>query len=529
MQKINSLLAQVLVFALCLSMFVPVVSSQKRQKVRIETLKGIVEKMIVEENEVEPTHSRFFIVETDGKNRMFTYLSGKVDFEPLFNKEVVLRGVRSGYLPVMNEFGSVEKIHSPNFEVTGIEKVIEDNSLNAPGSVFGPLTLPPPSHGQERPMLTINIAPANNPTPQYSVEWLRGKLHTNLDSLGNLIRENSYDQYKLVGFHHPLGDVAPWVTVSLTPVPAPNGTCYDYFNAALVQADNMLEAQGFSKTAYRTRQYLFRNMPECAGLAQATLGPFGETSGVRYIFIHLNSIFGESSSNIMNQQTFNTMLHELGHNLGQGAHSRGENSENGQIWEYGDKADPMGTVQNRYMMFGNIIRMKLGWHASTARYEVIDTRGSHSRYIQTPAIATKGRGPNGPPIGYIIPILNSDGTLTGDVYFVERRIGHGLFDQFASQTVELGKGLIVRRHSTNFVSPNSGSIMMNFHPTMACCNKAAIPFGTTAVTQRNVSFSVGYGTRDWLYVTFTLPDNYPASIQEAELIYQKYHRDKAAK
>ncbi|HMR55428.1 MAG TPA: hypothetical protein PKD34_02440 [Candidatus Doudnabacteria bacterium] len=530
MQKtLKSFLSHVVVFALSLGLFVPVVSSQKRQ-VRTEILEGVLGIEVVEESEVAPSHHLYYIEEEDdGKNRVTTYLSGKVNFEALFNKKVVLRGHRSGGTPIFDRFGSIERMHQDRFHVEAVEKVEENDSLNAPNTIFGPLTLPP-STGGDRKMITINIAPANNPTPQYSVEWLRGLLYTNLDSLGAMIYANSYGQTRITGIHHPQGDIAAWVTVPFNPVPAPNGTCNEFFNAARIEADNLVEAQGFSKTEYWTRNYMFRNMPECLGLASASVGPFGDSSGIRRIFSHMNQFFTEGG--IGERGGLQSVQHELGHNLGQIAHSKGEQSEGGMVYEYGDRADPMGGVSAaKWLMFGNHIRLKLGWHASTARYVVIDTRGSQPvhRFIQTPAIPTKGIGPNSPPIGYIIPIRNTDGSLTNEVYIVERRRNHGFFEQFATNAQDLGRGLIIRKHSTDFVSGTSGSVMLNPQPQFTCCTRAVVPFGGSYTTSMNITFTVGYGTPNSMPFVVTLPDYYPASIQEAELTYREYHRDKLPK
>ncbi len=522
MQKILiSLTAHVLVFALYMSMFVPVVSSQKRQ-VRTEILEGVLGMMVFEETKEAPSHNRYYIEENDGKNRVYTYLSGNIDFLPLFNKKVVLRGTRSDYFPILDQFGAVERFHSMEFEVEAVEKVEANESLSAPGTVLGPLTLPPPTVG-ERTMIQINVMPANNPTPQYSTEWIRGRLFTDPDSMRNLVTENSYGKYKLKGVHHPAGDVTPWITLTINPSEFIN--CSMFYNAAWAQADNILEAQGFSKTLYRTRSYTFRNMPECNQTANATVGVFGENAGVRIINIHQPAWFNENHQSA--QTGIRTFLHELGHNLGFD-HSRGENFDGGTIWEYGDPGDPMGTPRGFWHMFNNINRLKLGWLASTAKFVVIDVRGtSPMKHLQTPAVPTKGIGSNSPPVGYIIPILNTNGTLTDEVYIVERRRNLGLFEVLTSQGSELAQGLSIRRHNVDLTGYRGG-VILNSHPTWPCCSKGPVPFGTSFTTLKNVTFNVGYGTPSWMAFTVTLPDYYPASSQEAELSYQEYHRDKIA-
>jgi hypothetical protein len=171
-------------------------------------------------------------------------------------------------------------------------------------------------------MIAISIMPAKNPTPQWSTEWLRGKLFTNSDSLRNFILENSYRQYSLKGFYHPLGDVTPWIT---TTVPIDSSNCGAYYTAVRAQVVSMLESQGYPMSQYRTQLFLFRYFPECPGAAFASAGPFGETQGVRIINFHVGQSFNETSSTV--QDYINTIVHELGHNLGQGAHSNSQEIE----------------------------------------------------------------------------------------------------------------------------------------------------------------------------------------------------------
>jgi hypothetical protein len=501
-------------------LLVTVVFSQKRLA-RAETLRGVVQMEVVEATEETPSYVRYYIEE---KN-LPVYLSSKTDLGPLFNKEVVLRGVRYGSIPILDQNGALVQLHSSDFEVQAVEKVTDNpavDSLIESSTIVGPLTLPPPSRGQERAMIAISIMPANNPTPQWSTEWLRGKLFTNSDSLRNFILENSYRQYSLKGFYHPLGDVTPWIT---TTVPIDSSNCGAYYTAVRAQVVSMLESQGYPMSQYRTQLFLFRYFPECPGAAFASAGPFGETQGVRIINFHVGQSFNETSSTV--QDYINTIVHELGHNLGQGAHSNSQEIEGGPTQEYGDNADPMGAVRSFYLMFSNVIRMKLGWFAATARYVVVDTRGSHSVFLQTPAIPTKGVGPNSPSPVYIIPIRNPDGSLTNEVYIIERRRNVNQFERFDTDTIELSRGLMLRKHNVDLTYINYGSILINPRPGFfPCCKKAVIPFGGVFTTVKNITFSVGFGTPQSLPVKITLPDYYPATLQEAELSYRELHAQK---
>ncbi len=500
----------------------------------LSSLQGVVRFLVVEGTEEQPSHFRFFLEQCDGapcnfaseqskqatsKNPIsksididhiyLTNKSGKIDLRDLVNKEVILRGesqTAQNFFP----FGKKTEGLETDFNVLEIEKVVEEPTVNH--LVAPPLNIPPASTGQRKVLaMLVNFQVA--PTMPYSQQQIKDWVFTGPKSARKFFEDSSFynastnEGMTLVGNNDPSGDVTPWLSLS-----GPQTNCaQNMFNEWRIQADNLAEAQGFSKLTYQTRLVLYAPIPGCSLGAQATVAAFGDQSAVTYVFIQLPA----GSQEILDTR-LSALVHEIEHNLGQGAHSNGQQTEGGPILEYFDRADPLASSVITFN--SNVNRIKFGWTSISQMYPAIEYRKpggqSYMVRIQTPSQRTKGIGPSSPPIGAFIVLRDMNGNPTGEAFVLERRRSTGLWDQFGTDVQAYNLGLAIRKVSLNLSSGFNGSVIQDTTPATACCKDAPLvpgPSGSASWTSNlyGVTIKAYTGSVSGMLVEITLGGNYP--------------------
>lgn len=184
--------------------------------------------------------------------------------------------------------------------------------------------------------------------------------------------------------------------------------------------------------------------------------------------------------------------------------------EGGVIRDGVDLAEPLGSQKT--IGPGNVLRLKFGWITTAQLYPVIQNQGTTTVYLQTPAIATRGIGPNSPPIGVTIMVRDLAGNLTGEVYILERRLQYGLWDQFGTDVQAFVKGVTIRKVATNLANSQVGSVLVNTDSLSSCCKTVSLipgPVFTSPIS--GVIFKTYSATRMWQRVEVTLGSNYPVA------------------
>jgi hypothetical protein len=500
--------------AVLLGIYVVQLTSVNATEDPLESIHGVVRVQVVEATEEAPSYYKFFVEQCNGDlcdftamkenvNIQFVYLSGKFDFLQMANKEVYLVGQSYNKLNLFDENRKIDFSFNQNFEVSKVEKVIEPPPVNE--LVATPISVPPPTLGS-RNVLAMLINFQQAPTTPYNQQQIKNWVFTGPNSARRYFEDSSFNQFTIKGQIDPTGDVTPWLSLTANQ----SADCGEnLFNAWRIEADNLAEAQGYSKTAYKIRLMLHAPIPNCSWSALATVGTFGDTSGVTYVFLQIPANGSEAGLRIV----FTALVHEMEHCLGQGAHANGQETESGPVMEYEDRSDPMG---NAITFNNNIHRIKFGWHTTAQLYPAIETRKAvPERFrLQTPAVATKGIGPSSPPIGAFIVLRDMSGNPTGEVFMLERRRSVGQWDQFGTDVQAYVKGLIIRKVRMDFQNLNTGSIIQNPSGTLCCKSAALVPDASGSATWTSiygVTIKAYTPTVTGMWVEVTLGPNYPAA------------------
>lgn len=478
----------------------------------LEFIHGVVRVQVVEATEGTPSYFKFFIEQCNGAmcyfgnmnddvDIQFVFLSGKVDFLELANKQVILTGQSFNELNLFDEHRKVNISFNQNFEVSKVVQIFEPPPVNE--LVATPITTPLPTLGS-RNVLAMLINFQSAPTTPYNQQQIKNWVFTGSNSARQYFEDSSFKQFTIKGQIDPSGDVTPWLSLTANQ----GANCGDnLFNAWRIEADNLAAAQGYSKTAYKVRIMLHAPIPGCPWSALATVGTFGDTSGVTYAFLQLPTNGSENSLRII----FHSLIHEIEHCLGQGTHSHGQETESGPLMESADRADPMGAG----MTFNsNILRIKFGWYTTAQLYPAIQARGTYRFKLQTPAIQTKGIGPNSPPIGAFIVLRDMAGNPTGEVFMLERRRSVGSWDQFGTDVQAYVKGLAIRKVRMDFQNLNTGSVIQNTSGVVCCKEAPLVPDASGSASWTSmygVTLKAYTSTVTGMWVEATLGPNYPAA------------------
>lgn len=519
MQKVILFFSALLLIVLAIpqSLDVSAMPSKGRPGKQVTTLNGTVGMWVLEATKTTPVEHRYFLEYEVRGQVVQTFLHGRVEFADYLHKTIEV----SGYVDNYHQRLSQDKSGNPkqvdyfqDFYVESVKRIIsEPDTVNHLWQDL--INLPPPTVGP-RKLVVLPITFAGNPLTPFEPDVARGWFFTDQRSVRNWVRDYSFRKADIVGHINPQnGDVANWI-----PLNTSSDNCWDNMLPNwLPMADGQAQQQGISVSNYQTVVYLFREIPGCEFPISATVGLFGETSGVRRIIAIVPN--ETMTSEVRDRVMFIAYLHELTHNLGQATHDNGQDGT-GHIWEYGDRAGILGSVTNPN--FGtNVLRLKLQWYSGTGQCRVVDSQGSHRVFFQSPAIASKGIGPNSPPFCVIVPLRDSSGQPTGEIDVWEWRRQTGFWEQFTTDLQDFVRGgLIVRRVGTNFAHQHVGTILLNPRPEMVCCKHSVVLPGTTwTVTGGYYSLTAGYHTAQRQSATIHLGSNYPAIASEQEIEKQE--------
>ncbi|QQS22841.1 hypothetical protein IPM19_04420 [bacterium] len=467
---------------------------------------GVLRMEIIEPYGEMPMQIRYFVQYWDGKNFRHTYIADKsgADFAAVLNKEVVISGRGTDDLFEMNELKASSKTAKQNAlpaeSTSSIQQrsAIGENPTVAPNT---PFTMPQATLGFRNTLFMLahrGAVPSTSYTPQQIKRWGM----TDVMSANMFFRNSSFWKFGLKGVIDPEGDVTPWLPITVGPEDCFQGM----MNSWRMQADDLAEAQGFSKTAYKFRVLLYAPMETCTLTASAQVGVFGDPNGVVYIFMQIPS----SGTDEDLQDRLHTLIHEFNHSFGQAEHSNGQQFENGPILLQKDHADSLGTG---LIMNHLINRIKFGWLSPAQRYPVVSSRGRHRILIQTPSRPGKGIGPNVPPPGIFIELRNLDGTLSDKVMVLETRSLMPYYDMFPSDVQGYVGGLGIRLVSKDLENTATGTVLIDSTPETECCKDAPLrPGRTFSMAKYGVTITTAASIRYQVWVTLDLGNNYPSDL-----------------
>lgn len=301
---------------------------------------GTIEQIIVEGN---PVRYEYVLAAKDGNRYQISTSQPLTNY---INRKVSLSGILDG----------------SRLNVNGNIKIVEEaDAPLSPASTIG-----------KRKVLVVLFNFTNNQIQPVSVEQARERVFTGATSANNYFKEASYHRYELTGIQRPDGDVVGWLTIPYT-----NQYCNILYGGLWTQAaDTMARDKGYEPNEYNSVLYVF---PSVCGnsAARAELGTIGDNTTIRRAWFF--SQFRE-----------NTIIHELGHNLGlnhaNGLRCSGTGIPNDcENVEYGDPFDMMGN-QALPIFFNNYFRLCLGW--LTGRAQTVTVSGDYT--LVAPSLPAKG-------------------------------------------------------------------------------------------------------------------------------------------
>jgi len=303
--------------------------------------KGTIEQIIVEGN---PVRYEYVLAAEDGNRYRISTSQPLTNY---INRKVSLSGILAGN----------------RLDVSGNIKVIEEaDAPLSPASTIG-----------KRKVLVVLFNFTNGQTQPVSVEQARERVFTGATSANNYFKEASYHRYELTGIQRPDGDVVGWLTIPYT-----NNYCNILYAGLWTQAaDTMARDNGYEPNDYNSVLYVFPSVCGNSAAARAELGTIGDNTTIRRAWFF--SQFRE-----------NTIIHELGHNLGLNHANSLRCSGTGipndcENVEYGDPFDMMGN-QALPIFFNNYFRLCLGW--LTGRAQTVTVSGDYT--LVAPSLPAKG-------------------------------------------------------------------------------------------------------------------------------------------
>lgn len=442
------------------------------------------------------TQVRYFVQSWDGANFRRTYLAPKQEFDlpALLHQEVILRGRGTDHRFLPSSITGTE--------ITRTEELgSAERQTAALSPTVGPFTTPTPTLGS-RTALFLLAYHGNTPTTSYTPAQIKQWGMTGEMSANRFFQASSFGQFSLTGINDPTGDVTPWLRLS-----GSADNCFQNMgNAWRIEADNLAEAQGYSKTAYKFRVILFAPIPNCSLSAMAGVGVFGNPSEVMYSFIQLSPNGTDEDL----QDNLFVLIHELEHNFGQSEHSNGQQYEGGPILDTRDNGDSMGS--NKLIMNHAVNRIKLGWLTTWQQSRTYVTRGTHRLQLQSPSQPWPRTSPVLRPLSAgFIELRNLDGTLADKVMVLETRTNLAPHDQFGTDTQAYVGGVAVRLVSRNLAAPGTGTLILDSTPATFCCKDAPVVVGRS-FTFSTYGVTVTPSRSVWgrVNVTINLGTNYPA-------------------
>lgn len=525
--------------------FTVVCQTTAKARVRTQLLRGVVQYEVVEATEFADSFTRFFIQQCDGApcdfaklrkvevetqtlsrvNIQNVYLEGTgIDFEALHGNEVILRGIR----PSLSR-KQVSDSPSNTFIVSSVEKVFEKTAEERKAIMQSQLFLPPltlptsPTTGQW-PVLVIRVRHQAVTASPYSQSQIKDWIFTSATSARKYFEDQSTyipgsRGFSIKGLNDITGDVTPEVTVTAT---ATTANCAQYIgNEWRWDADNQAETLGYSKVAYPIRIYLYAAMPGCSSTASASGRNLGNSTSMSLVIMQLPSSGTQAALDAKSR----VFTHEMNHAIGQGAHSKGQQTEGGPTIEEADPGDPLGQISLTFNH--NVNFLKFGWHVNRFAFSSIQYQGTSTTVLSPPSKTLDGSRNKRGYAGAYIPLRDLSGNLTGEVFVLEAaRPPTTIWDVFSSDSQAFSQGMAIRKIPTDFSSSLTGTIMQDTTPGTPCCKDAPlVPDASGSATWTSSLYNVTFivftpNSRGMMEVRVILGPNYPTApsasgIQEA--------------
>lgn len=505
-----------------------------KARVRTQSLRGVVQYEVVEATKFTESYFRFFIPQCDGApcdfaklrqnevdnlfpssvNIQNIYLEGKgIDFQALSGNEVILYGTT----PLISRKSADDWYNKNVFEVSSVEKVFDKSSeilstMSDLQVAMPPFTFPSVPTTGALPVLLVRLRHQAVAPSLYTQSQIKNWWFTGSTSIKKFFENQSTyifgsRGFSMKGLLDVTGDVTLEITVTAT---ATTANCEQYIgNEWRVDADNQLEALGYSKVAYPVRVYLYAPMPGCTSTASASGRNFGDTTTISQVIMQLPTNGTQAALDAKTR----VAVHEMEHTLGQGSHSKGQQIENGPIIDEGDPGDPLG--QNSLTYNHGINDLKFGWNVSRFVFSSIQYRGTWTISLQPPSVTLFGLRTKHGPVGAYIPLIDSSGNLTGDVLQLEAprapTTPPNVWETFGSDTQAFTTGVAMRKIGSNLSSSFTGTILIDGTPGTPCCKDAPLlPNASWTSALYDVTVTViGTNSRGVTTVRVTLGSRYP--------------------
>ncbi len=311
-------------------------------------------------------------------------------------------------------------------------------------SVAGELNIPQPSFGP-RNILVVMVNFQNDPRQVASETQIRTALFRGPNSANAFLLESSYNSLWLEGQQVAEGDVQTWVTI-----PFNNTNCAtNMFNAWTQSADNMAEANGFSKTNYQFRFYMFPSIPGCTFTANATIGTLGDPNSMTRAWFQLPDDSSQLNSRIR------SFYHEAGHMLGVPRHSGFQETETSPVIDADDRGDFLAGVGGYYP--SNVNRVRFGW--LRGKIEVHNQPTTRGYTLTPPSVISKGAKV------IRIPLKDALGNYIGKSIWIESRKNmSSFFEFFATNHLAYRDGITIRYVEDDLVNVQTKPIVRDTTP-----------------------------------------------------------------
>ncbi len=245
-------------------------------------------------------------------------------------------GTRVSVHPVQ---GAIDAASGSTLRVQGTK--IDDQMVLAeagPATVEALVTVAPASSVGNQRLIALMVNFSDSPAQPFTAADIQNKLFGATNSANAYYTEASFGKTTFSG------DVKGWLTIN------PGTATFCDYKAWEILADQAAAAQGIDLSGYPRRVYAFANRAVCGNGGWGSLG--GSPSTL--------ALFGDYS--------LNSLVHELGHNLGVhhaslktcGAKAIDVYS-NCHTSEYGDLLDVMGTITSYVGVMNGVHKYVLGW------------------------------------------------------------------------------------------------------------------------------------------------------------------------
>lgn len=353
----------------------------------------------------------------------------------------------SGLVPISSKQEDLAQLVNQSVTLTVSKdgsQSIESIGKARPAVFTGELNIPPGSTGP-RKALIIMVNFQNDTRQVASESQIRSAMFTGSPSANSFLLEASFNSLWMTGQHVGEGDVQTWITI-----PFNNSNCSsNMFGAWTQAADNIAETNGFSKTNYPFRFYMFPSIPGCTLSANAMGGTLGDTNSMTRAWFQLPDDPAQLA------QKIRIFYHELGHMLGIITHSGYQETETSSVFDASDRGDFVAGVGGYYP--SNINRVRLGWFRGQIAVHNQPTTLTYT--LSPPSVISKGWKV------IRIPLKDASGAYTGKSIWIESRKNmSSSFEFFASNHQAYRNGVAIRYVEDDLINPLAKSIIRDTTP-----------------------------------------------------------------